>query len=130
VKYPEPIFATLANPSEIPSINPNHAADAPSVARNAGKTALAVSCDQSLKSDANPMPNTVRLSHPFRSGWLALESFTASMRRAPLNSAQQTILQHFQVARRMPRHDAPKRKRGNLHRVHRSVKRIVQRSLK
>jgi len=32
------------------------------VARNAGMTAVAISRDQSLQSDANPMPKTVRLS--------------------------------------------------------------------
>lgn len=36
----------------------------PGVAKNAGKTAVAISCAQSLNRDANPMPSTVRLSHP------------------------------------------------------------------
>jgi hypothetical protein len=32
------------------------------VARNAGIAAVAISCDQSLHSDASPMPRTVRFS--------------------------------------------------------------------
>jgi hypothetical protein len=55
-------LAKLAKPSEVPSINPNHAAEAPKVARKAGMTAVAVSWDQSLNNEANPTPNTVRLS--------------------------------------------------------------------
>jgi hypothetical protein len=31
-------------------------------ARNAGRTVVAISCDQSLNSDASPMPRTLRLS--------------------------------------------------------------------
>jgi hypothetical protein len=42
---------------------PSHAAATPSVARNAGIAAVAISCDQSLKSEASPTPRTVRLSH-------------------------------------------------------------------
>ena len=33
-------------------------------ARNAGRIVVAISCDQSLSSDASPMPTTVRLSQP------------------------------------------------------------------
>ena len=58
----EAILAKLDNPSETPSINPSHAALAPIVARNAGITDVAISCDQSLNSDARPMPSTVRFS--------------------------------------------------------------------
>ena len=40
----------------------DHAAAAPMDARTAGRTVVAISCDQSLSSDARPMPSTVRLS--------------------------------------------------------------------
>lgn len=59
-------MATLDSPSDTPSINPSHAAAAPIVARNAGMTVVAISCDQSLKSDASPMPSTVRFSQAGR----------------------------------------------------------------
>ena len=41
---------------------PSQTAATPRVARNAGIAAVAISCDQSLKSDASPTPRTVRFS--------------------------------------------------------------------
>ena len=43
-------------------MSPIQAAATPIVARNAGIAAVAISCDQSLNSDASPMPSTVRFS--------------------------------------------------------------------
>jgi hypothetical protein len=57
-------LAKLDNPSDTPSIKPSHAAAPPIVAKNAGITVVAISCDQSLKSDASPIPSTVRFSQP------------------------------------------------------------------
>jgi hypothetical protein len=58
----------LERPSETPSINPTHAAATPIVARKAGIAVVAISCDQSLRSDASPMPSTVELSQRGRGG--------------------------------------------------------------
>src|SRR3954454_21747007 len=38
------------------------------VARKAGRTEVAISCDQSLRSEARPIPRTVRFSQPARRG--------------------------------------------------------------
>ena len=59
-------MAKLDSPSETPSMSPIQAAATPMVARNAGIAAVAISCDQSLHSDASPMPRTVRFSHRMR----------------------------------------------------------------
>src|SRR5439155_8084203 len=53
----------LDNPSDTPSITPSHAAATPIVARNVGRTVVAISCDQSLNKDASPTPSTVRFNH-------------------------------------------------------------------
>src|SRR5262249_10453593 len=55
-------FAKLERPSATPSIAPSHAGPAPITARNAGKTAVAVSWLQSLSRLVRPTPSTVRLS--------------------------------------------------------------------
>ena len=60
--HPKSNFLAVS-PSDTPSIRPSHAAATPRLARKAGSTAVAISCDQSLKRLANPMPNTVRLHH-------------------------------------------------------------------
>src|ERR1700690_865567 len=62
VQCPDPNLARLERPSAVPSIKPNHAAATPIEARNAGSIVVAASCDQSLNSDARPMPSTVELS--------------------------------------------------------------------
>jgi len=62
VKCPEASLAKLESPSATPSINPTQAAATSIVARKAGMTAVAISCDQSLHSEASPMPSTVRFS--------------------------------------------------------------------
>src|SRR2546425_4992820 len=46
----------------MPSMAPSHAGPAPMAARNAGRTAVAVSWLQSLKRLVSPTPRTVRLS--------------------------------------------------------------------
>lgn len=43
-------------------MTPSHAAPTPIVARNAGRTVAVISCDQSLKSEASPIPSTVRFN--------------------------------------------------------------------
>ena len=43
-------------------MSPSQAVATPIVARNAGITAVAVSCDQSLNSEASPIPSTVRFN--------------------------------------------------------------------
>src|SRR5438309_7403386 len=48
---------------------PSQAAATPMVARNAGRRVVAISCDQSLNSDASPTPTTVRFSHGRRRFW-------------------------------------------------------------
>src|SRR5207237_6012400 len=55
-------FAKLESPSATPSIAPSHAGPAPIAARNAGRTAVAVSWLQSLNRLVRPTPSTVRLS--------------------------------------------------------------------
>ncbi len=59
---PLAILANDDNPSLTPSMIPSHAAATPIVARNAGITVVAISCDQSAHNDASPMPSTVPLS--------------------------------------------------------------------
>ena len=44
---------------------PSQTAATPSVARNEGRTVVAISCDQSLNSDASPIPKVVRFSQDF-----------------------------------------------------------------
>src|ERR1035437_3993275 len=52
---------------------PSHAAAAaPIVARNAGSTVDAISCDQSLNNDARPMPRTVELSQRNFFNWFGI----------------------------------------------------------
>src|ERR1700676_4728011 len=49
----------------MPSIAPSHAGPAPIDAKNAGRTAVAVSWLQSLNKLVSPTPKTVRLSQDF-----------------------------------------------------------------
>jgi len=44
---------------------PSQTAATPSVAKKAGRTVVAISCDQSLKSEAKPMPSVVRFNQDF-----------------------------------------------------------------
>src|SRR5581483_6727450 len=62
VTKPEAILAKLDKPSATPSMTPSQAAATPRLARKAGSSVVAISCDQSLRSDAKPMPKTARLS--------------------------------------------------------------------
>jgi hypothetical protein len=43
-------------------MTPSQAAEAPIVARNAGSKLVAISCEQSLSSEARPIPSTVAFS--------------------------------------------------------------------
>ena len=58
----KPFFVKLDSPSETPSMSPSHAAATPIVARKPGSSVVAISCDQSLNSEASPTPSTVRFS--------------------------------------------------------------------
>ena len=50
----------------------------PIVARKAGMTVVAISCEQSLNSDASPMPSTVRLSQRIRTAGVDANCFPSS----------------------------------------------------
>jgi hypothetical protein len=64
-------------------MSPSHAAATPMVARNVGKSVVAVSCDQSLKSEVSPMPMTVRFSQRGRARADVLDMFYGPLRRLP-----------------------------------------------
>ena len=53
-------------------MTPSQAAAPPIVARNAGRAAVAISCDQSLKRDASAMPSTVDSASAFGRRYLNL----------------------------------------------------------
>jgi hypothetical protein len=73
-------LAKLDSPSETPSIKPSHAAATPIVARNAGITVVAISCDQSLNNDASPMPSTVPFSQRVFVALMGLQVLSVSSR--------------------------------------------------
>src|SRR5271157_2343972 len=107
----------------MPSINPSHAADAPRVARKAGKTAVAVSWAQSLNKEAKPTPKTVRLSQRAPDGLSWSENFTGSPGASTsMPLAQQAGLEHLQTSRGMPHQDAMERKRRGGRRVDAKVR--------
>jgi hypothetical protein len=64
-------------------MSPSHAAATPMVARNVGKSVVAVSCDQSLRSEVSPMPMTVRFSQRGRARADVLGMFYGPLRRLP-----------------------------------------------
>src|SRR6516225_9678207 len=77
-------FATLERPSATPSMAPSHAGPAPTVARKAGNTAVAVSWLQSLNRLVRPTPRTVRLSQGcFSAASRIGGQFTARARPVP-----------------------------------------------
>src|ERR1039457_5012694 len=72
-------------------MSPSHAAATPMVARNVGSSVVAVSCDQSLRSEVSPTPMTVRFNQRGRARAAVLDMAVSGLvlyrptraRRAP-----------------------------------------------